>query len=156
MAQVERSTMQKVLFVLSIITIILAGISIILGIMTLIGGSMIPAAMTEVNTADVEGALQGTGVTVSEATAATSMVFGIGGAIILAEGIFSLVMGIFGIRGSNDATKIMPFFIMSIICVVLGIISCFTAFSATTLISTILYAACVYIGWSIRQEAGVR
>lgn len=144
MANGTRTGKQTALFVISIITIIFSVLTIIVGGLAMMGGAMIGsgAASTE---AVVEGATN----------AEVGLVAGFAGVLLLLVGIFNLVMGIFGILGSNDATKVTPFLVCAVICLVFSVISLFSGFNLNSVLTLIVDAICVWLGYSIRQEAAL-
>lgn len=96
---VTRTPSQRILRTLSIIEIVFAILTIIFGILSLMGGTAV-----SVGDPSLTAELAQNGMTQSEAS---GMLFGLGITTIL-DGVLSIIIAIFGIRASNDASKIMP------------------------------------------------
>ena len=101
---------QKALKVISIIVIVLSAITIALGILLFATGVSWRSSVS--NPYDAVGGW--------------GMIFGglaiVFGAFLLIGGIFYLLFGILGLRGANNPSKIGPFFVISIIGLILAII----------------------------------
>ena len=110
----NRSGSQKVLRVLSILSIIGAIIALLASILSFAGGGFVGSLSPE----QAASLTTETGVTQENATV---MLLGLGfGGIISA--IIGFIEGILGLRASNDATKIGPVLILTVISVVLGVV----------------------------------
>ena len=112
----QRSGSQKVLLVLSIITIVFAGLGLIFALLTVVGGAFISGADPN-EVADVVGS---TGV--SQEAVATGLTFA-GVVLLLAFGV-ELLEGILGVRAANDNQKIMPLWVLALIGVIIALIGC--------------------------------
>ena len=106
----QRSTSQKILKVISIISVVGAIISIIGAILLLAGGIFYAQS-------GPEGAIEG--MTAAEAGAAVGAV----GFFTLIEGLICLLQGVLGLRAAKDSRKVMPVWIIAVIGLAAGIIS---------------------------------
>ena len=139
MANIGRTGKQKLLLVISIITLVFAIIAIISGILLAVGGGVI-AAQGGVSTTDAS-------ISQSDATVAA-----VGGGLIIVSAIFSLLAGIFGIRGSKNANKIMAFIVISIISAVLTLVGVITNFDWSNLVTLIIDVLLVVLGFAIKGD----
>lgn len=105
----QPTTAQKILRVLSIISIVGAVLTMVLAAFFLFGGGYYSAAGEAVD-----------GMTAAEVGGMAFFV----GICALVEGIVCLVEGILGIRASGDNQKIMPVWVLSIIGLIGAVISC--------------------------------
>ena len=150
----QRSGSQKVLLVLSIISVVVAILGIIASLMMMLGGSVF--GMVDAQTANE--ALQGSGITQAEAGVA----FGIVGLIGVLAYVVQLIVGILGVRAANDNQKIMPVWVLALLQVILQVVS-----AAMTLMGGVgmnaIVTTCVYVliavlvFWianNIKREAG--
>lgn len=103
----QRSGSQKVLRVLSILSIVLSVLSFAMAVMMIFGGGLYSAEGDPVG--DMSAA---------EAGATFASV----GFATLIEGIIGLIQGILGLRASNDNTKIMPVWILAVTGLGLGVV----------------------------------
>lgn len=150
----ERSGSQKVLLVLSIISIVFAVLGILAGLMSLAGGVLFGAADPE-QVADV---LADTGVTQSQAGAAIGI---LGGSIIISC-VIELIIGILGVRAANDARKIMPVWVLAIIQLVFSVLGLVASIvngsfgaDAFSIVITLIFAVLIFwISNNIKQQAG--
>lgn len=139
----QRTGKQKVLLVFSIIGIIVGILAIVGGLATVGGGAVIFHDAAQTGAADT-----------LEAETALGSLAAIGGIIIIAGGVFSLLMGIFGIRAANDATKVVPFIVFAIISFISDIVAIIAGgVNVSAIISIVLAAVVVWLGLSIRKEA---
>ena len=152
MAAGERTSKQKVLFVLAIIGIVFGALTLVLGMFTLGGGALLSAGGAD---AVATGELSGDEV---GAVAAASGLVSLLGVVILLSGGFTLLTGIFGVRGANDATKIMPYIVCAIITLVIDVVFLFmTGFTdpntvISSVIGIVVAAIMVWLGFAIRSE----
>ena len=150
MANVERTGKQKALLVLSIIGIIFGALVIISGIVILGGGAL-------VSLGGAESLAAGQLTAEDQATVATAGgLASLLGVLLLLSGGFTLLTGIFGIRGANDAAKIMPYIVCAVITLILDVVSLFaTGITASAIIGIVIAAIMVWLGFAIRSEAGI-
>lgn len=136
---------RKALKVMSILAIIMAAITAIFGAMIVFGASfMVGETATEIDgtTVDVGIALQAIGM------------------MALVSGIVSIIVGILGIRGANDPSKIGPFKVLAIIGLVLCIIQAamflFTgqiaSYGWSGVLSLVFAAVLVFLAFKIQKE----
>ena len=133
---------KSTLKVLGVLSIILGIFGIIIGAMTLLGGGLI------FGDAATSGALNS--VDADSATMVTGLVL-VGGIALVVSGIFTLLLGIFSVRASNDFSKIGPAYVFAIIDLVLSILGLIMTFVNGINISSILdcivgivFAACIF------------
>lgn len=138
---------RKALKVISILMIVGAVLYMLLGILAMAGFSLLgdTSALTSVE-----------GVTVT--TEQAGLVAGAMGVMFIIMGIFYLIVGFLGLRGVKDPQKIGPFFVLSIIGAVLGVIGLIGGiaggtFTPTSLISLALVIACVILANNVKKEA---
>ena len=110
----ERSGSQKALLVLSIIEIVGGIIALITGAMAFLGAG---AVLTDANT------VAGSGVTQDQAAG----IFVILSGVLIIEGIWSLLCGIFGVRAANDNQKIMIVWVFCLIGVIIAVVGIIAA-----------------------------
>jgi hypothetical protein len=110
----ERSGSQKVLLVLSIITIVVAALGLIASILAIAGGALFGA----VDSSEAASALQGTGATQGEVAAGVSLA----GLFLLIACAVELLEGILGVRAANDNQKIMPVWVLALIGIIISFI----------------------------------
>ena len=113
----ERSNSQKIIRVISIFDIIGAVLILLMGLMAIMGGALVGVG------GGTEQVVEG--MTAAEAGGLASLL----GVFMLIPGVVSLITGILGIRASNDASKIMPVWVLSIIGLVLQVISLISSFT---------------------------
>lgn len=135
---------QKTLKIISIILIIWAIITILLGAF-MAAGSAVPGMSAE--SIDVEG------TTMDMATAALAM--GIG---IIINGVINLIIGLLGIRGAKNPAKIGAFFVLCIIGLVLGLIGLGMSvaqgtFQWSSLVGLVLIVVCTVLANNIKKQA---
>ena len=146
----ERSQSQKVIRILSIINIIGAVLFIILGFMVIAGGALAGASGGSEIVAE--------GITAAEAGGLVS----IGGIVFVVIGIIEMLIGILGIRASNDASKIMPVWWLSLISLVMqvaGLVATFVQGGGTngiigTIASIAVAALMFWAANNVKAEAG--
>lgn len=143
----ERSGSQKALLVLSIIEIVLAAIAFIGGALIALGGGLIGASPTDAGmTASEAGAVGGVAVVL--------------GVVLIVSAVISLLCGIFGIRAANDANKVMPVWVLTLIELIICVISLIWAIvdgsfgsQASTLIISAAFSLIMFlIANSIRNQ----
>lgn len=142
----EKSGSRKILKVIAIIMIVLSALGVIGGLFLLIGGGAV--GVSGVDAADDSAAAAG----------GLAMILGFG---MMISSLFNLVIGIFGLRGANDPSKIGVFFVLAIIGVVfaaLNMVSMFFGGSMdftsvlSALVSLALPVACVVLANNIKKE----
>lgn len=106
----QPSTSQKILKVISIISVVGAIISIIGAVLMLAGGILFAQS-------GAEGVVEG--MTAAEAGASVAFA----GFFTLVEGLICLLEGVLGLRAAKDSRKIMPVWIIAVIGLAAGIIS---------------------------------
>ena len=133
---------RKTLKVLGIISIVIGALGIIFGIMSMGGGSILAGGLatsaSTLDQADVDAAATATGLVI------------VLGAAVLISGIFTLLLGIFSVRGSNDFSKVGGAFVLGIIDLVINIVGIISGLMAGGGFSSILsslaslvFAACI-------------
>ncbi|WP_308754359.1 hypothetical protein [uncultured Anaerotruncus sp.] len=100
---------KTMLKVVSILYIIFSGISILLGLLALVGGGMIAAG----------GDMMGAGV---------GAVAAIAGVVLIASSVFSLIVGIIGVKNCAKPEKAQVCFVLGIILIVLAAFSLISSF----------------------------
>ncbi|MDO4502843.1 MAG: hypothetical protein Q4D06_06630 [Coriobacteriia bacterium] len=132
----EKSGPQKTLKVISIVLIVLAAIGLLMGLVAIAGGAMIGAA----------GSVPGSTIDADQAMAAGVMTGAMGLVVIFAN-VVDLIIGILGLRGANDPSKIGPFYVMTIIGMVLtglGVLSAlFSGSDLSTMASNVISLALI-------------
>lgn len=111
----QRSTDQKVIRIASFFNIAQAVLSACLSIFFFVGTSFVVSA----DPSEVADLVQETGLTTAELGNYTSMLGYMSGFTALLE----LVLGILGLRASNDASKIMPVWVLAIVSVLSNIVT---------------------------------
>ena len=140
---------QKIIKVISLILIVFSILAIIAGLVTLLGGVAVIGEGASASAASQ---------TLYATSAGLLFVLGIGSLI---SGIIDLIIGILGLRGAKDPSKIGPFFVISIIGLILSAISFIgTVMSGgdvsaivSGLVSLALLIGCVYFANDIRKLA---
>ena len=133
---------RKTLKVLGIISIVIGALGIIFGIMSMGGGGILAGGLatsaSTLDQADVDAAATATGLVI------------VLGAAVLISGIFTLLLGIFSVRGSNDFSKVGGAFVLGIIDLVINIVGIISGLMAGGGFSSILsslaslvFAACI-------------
>ena len=133
---------RKTLKVLGIISIVIGALGIIFGIMSMGGGGFLSGSLatsgSTMDQTDVDAAATATGLVI------------VLGAAVLISGIFTLLLGIFSVRGSNDFSKVGGAFVLGIIDLVINIVGIISGLMAGGGFSSILsslvslvFAACI-------------
>ena len=137
----QKTTSQKALKVISIIMIVFAALTLLLGIGGIVTG----------------GALGILGAGSGDAGSAAL----VGGFVILLGGAINLAIGIFGLRGANDPRKIGAFYVLAIIGLAFAVLSALGTFFggsadggdiASALFGLVLPLACVLLAYNIKKE----
>ena len=145
----QRSGSQKVLLVLSIIEIIGAIFALITGLMFFLGAD---AVLSDAST------VAGSGVTQDQGAGILIILSG----ILVVEGIWSLLCGIFGVRAANDNQKIMIVWVFCLIGVILAVVGIIAALingrfgnQFLSLFCTLIFSGIMFfIANNIKKEAG--
>ena len=138
---------QKAIKVLSILLIIISVLAILIGLVTMAGGMAVVGAGSQVAEADQEFYATGAGLL---------LFLGVGSLI---SGVIDLIIGIFGVRGAKDPHKIKPFFVISIIGLVLALLSLMVSISSgaeissivSNVVTVVILGCCVYFSNNIRK-----
>ncbi len=137
---------KSTLKILGILSIILGAFGIILGAMSIVGGGVLAGEMA------TSGGMSPTEV--DTATTATGLVL-IAGIVLLASGFFTLLLGIFSVRASNDFSKIGSAYVFAIINLAISVVGVIVNFVGTMNVSSLLdgvvgivFAACIF--WAAR------
>ncbi len=147
----EKTTSQKALKVLSIIMIVFAALAILMSLAAIIGGGAI--------------GVMGAGSAEGSSAALVGGFAMILGFVLLFAACFDLVVGIFGVRGANNPSKIGVFFVLAIIDLIISVISALMTFfggsaDMTEIISTIVgvIIPCVFVllANNIKKENALR
>ncbi|MCQ2752230.1 MAG: hypothetical protein MJ189_03950 [Coriobacteriales bacterium] len=141
----RKSNAQVALKVISIIIMISAILTLILGLLSIFGGALLTGT-------DQDSFYVALGMDASQAL----LIFGI---IIVVAALVDLFVGIFGVRGANNPDKIGPFYVISIIGVILDVgalvYSIFTGgFQVMYLIEAIFVIVCMLLAGSVRKQRG--
>ena len=147
---------QKTLRVISIIIVVFAVIGIILGLLGMAGGGILGAASS---TTEVSNELAKEGYTSSDGAAAGILVM-VGGLVVIISAVIDLIVGILGMRGAKDPSKIGAFFVICIIGIVLAVLSLISAIGGgsdassilSNVISLVLIIWCFYLANKIKNE----
>ena len=136
----QKTTSQKALKVISIIMIVFAALTLLLGIGGIVTG----------------GALGILGAGIGDAGSAA-----VAGFVILLGGAINLAIGIFGLRGANDPRKIGAFYALAIIGLAFAVLSALGTFFggsadggdiASALFGLVLPLVCVLLAYNIKKE----
>lgn len=135
---------QKALKVISIVLIIWAIITILIGAF-LAAGSAMPGMSDQ--SIDVSG----TALSASSA----ALALGVGTVV---GGVINFIIGFLGLRGAKNPKKIGAFLVLCIIGLVLGIVGIVLnvmngAFQWTDLVSVVIVAVCTILAFSVRKQA---
>lgn len=143
----QKSSSQKALKVISIIMIVFGALTTLLGLFSTIGGGALGVA--GYSSLDDNVGLAG----------GLLMILGF---MFLVSGVFQLILGIFGVRGANNPSKIGVFFVLAIIDIVFCVISAIISLTAgmltdaSTILSTlagfILPVVCLILANNIKKE----
>ena len=133
---------KSTLKILGILSIILGVFGVIFGAMSIAGGGLLAgelAASGGMSSSEVDAAATTTGLVL------------VAGIALLASGIFTLLLGIFSVRASNDFSKVGPAYVFAIIDLVISIVGVIASFAGTMNISSLLegvvgivFAACIF------------
>ena len=151
----ERSSSQKGLRIMAILSIIGAVLVIIFG--ALFGG----IGATMLSTADPSDVAQLTAETGMSQQELTGVVGGLGIGTLIG-GIVSLICGILCLRAANDNTKIMPAWVIAIISLVANVVSIIMTFAngtfsqnvASSIGGLVFSVLTFYFANNIKAEAG--
>ena len=141
----EKSTSQKALKVISIIMIVVGVLGLAFSLFLLIGGGAM--GVTGVDMADDGTAVAG----------GLAMILGFG---LLLSSLFDLIIGIFGVRGANNPSKIGVFFVLAVIGVVFGALNLvgtlFNGLDFSSIVSSLLSLGlpivCVVLANNIKHQ----
>ena len=143
----QKTTSQKALKVISIIMIVFAAITLLLGLGGIVTGGALGFLGVGENGSDDAVIAGGLAITV--------------GLAILVGGCIDLAIGIFGLRGANDPRKIGAFFVLAVIGLVFAALNSLGTFFggnasgsdiASALVGLILPLACVLLAYNIKKE----
>ena len=130
----QKTTSQKALKVISIIMIVFAALTLLLGIGGIVTGG---------------------------SAALVGGVAAVAGFVILLGGAINLAIGIFGLRGANDPRKIGAFYALAIIGLAFAVLSALGTFFggsadggdiASALFGLVLPLVCVLLAYNIKKE----
>lgn len=135
---------QKALKVISILMIVWAIFTILLGAF-LAAGSAVPGMSAE--SIDMGGS------TTDMATAAVAL--GIG---IIVGGVINLIIALFGLRGARNPHKVGAFFVLCIIGLILGIVGLVMnimqgTFQWASIVGMVLLIVCTLLASSVKKQA---
>ena len=138
---------QKAIKIISIILIVVGIVALIAGLITFAGGMALVGAGAEASSIDQQFYVSSAGL------------FFVLGAGALISGVIDLLIGIFGLRGAKDPRKIGPFFVFSIIGLVLSILNLVISLTGVSDLTTIgsnivsvaLLIGCVVLANKVRQ-----
>lgn len=140
----EKTTSQKALKVISIIMIVLAGITLLLGVGGLATGGFLGMAGL--------GASSGSAAMLGGVAIVASLV-------IVVSGVIDLLIGIFGLRGANDPRKIGTFYVLAIIGLAFAVLSALGTViggdwssMGSAIVGLILPGVCVLLAYNIKKE----
>ena len=143
----QKTTSQKALKVISIIMIVFAALTLLLGI----GGIVTGGAL----------GILGAGIGDAGSAALVGGVAAVAGFVILLGGAINLAIGIFGLRGANDPRKIGAFYALAIIGLAFAVLSALGTFFgggadggdiASALFGLVLPLVCVLLAYNIKKE----
>lgn len=134
---------QKALKVVSIIVIIYAILMILLGAFLCFGASLPGIAGQAI---DVDGSALD--------AAAVSVILGVGS---LVSGVVYLIIGLLGKRGAKNPQKIGPFFVLSVIGVILSIASAVLgimqgSFPLSQFVGLLIVILCAVLAFNIKKQ----
>jgi hypothetical protein len=154
MAANQRTGKQKALLVISIIIIVIAVLGILSCISIALGGGILASYLAASHSTSANNVL---------AVGGLSAVVGFIGVVAC---VIDLLIGILGVRGANDASKIGPFNVFAYIGLAIAIIDLVCVIVAmctgtgsrgtmvvSAIIDLILPALCVWLGRGIKNEA---
>jgi hypothetical protein len=133
---------KSTLKVLGILSIILGIGGVLLGALSIGGGGVLAGQMATsggMSPDDVEAASTVTGLVL------------VAGVVLLISGLFTLLLGVFSVRGANDFSKIGPAYVFAIIDLVFSIIGVIASVAGTMNVTSLLegivgivFAACIF------------
>lgn len=133
---------KSTLKILGILSIILGAFGLILGAVSIGGGGLLAgqvAASGGMSSTDVDTAVTMTGLML------------IAGIVLLASGFFTLLLGIFSVRASNDFSKVGPAYALAIVNLFVSVVGIIVNFAGTMNVSSLLdgvvgvaFAACIF------------
>lgn len=135
---------QKALKIISILMIVWAIFTILLGAL-LAAGSAVPGMSAE--SIDLEGS------TMDMATAAVAL--GVG---IIVGGVINLIIALFGLRGARNPHKVGAFFVLCVIGLILGIVGLVMnimqgTFQWTSIVGMVLLIVCTLLASNVKKQA---
>lgn len=135
-----KTSSQTALKVLSIIGIVVGAIIAVSGIVLTVGANGF--AMSQASSSGAGVAVLGT----------------IGGVVLIVAGAFNVVVGVFGVRGANDPSKIGVFWVLCIIGIVLNALGLImeatsSGISASSLIGTLFVVVLFILANNIKKQA---
>lgn len=135
---------QKTLKIISIILIVWAVVIILFGAL-MAAGSAVPGMSAE--------SIDMNGTAMDMATAALAL--GVG---IIINGVISLIIALFGLRGAKNPHKVGAFFVLCVIGLVLGLVGIVMSiaqgsFQWTSLVSLALIVVCTVLASNIKKQA---
>ncbi len=143
----QKTTSQKALKVISIIMIVFAALTLLLGI----GGIVTGGAL----------GILGAGSGDAGSAALVGGVAAVAGFVILLGGAINLAIGIFGLRGANDPRKIGACYALAIIGLAFAVLSALGTFFGgsaaggdiySALFGLVLALVCVLLAYNIKKE----
>ena len=158
-----KSGAQYALKVISVITIIFSILLIAFAVLLIVAGGIVGASLDDpqvTGSMDIQMYGDVSGISAEQAVALTAGFGILGGIFVAIDGVISLIVGILGIRGSNDPTKIGAFLVFAIIGFVLSliyiVILCFGAGTWENWIAAgidvAITAICVWLAMKIRGQ----
>ena len=133
---------KSTLKILGILSIVLGALGMILGALSIAGGGLLAGEMAAsggMSSAEADTAATATGLVL------------IAGIVLLGSGLFTLLLGIFSVRASNDFSKIGPAYVLAIIDLAISVIGVIVNFVGTMNVSSLLegvvgiaFAACIF------------
>ena len=135
------SNSQKYIKIISIIDIVFGVLGLIVSAAGAAGGFVLASGATGANVA-----------------ATDAMGFGAAMVILALSCIFTIVVGILGLRAAKDASKIKPLFIVSVISLAIGVVSVVMSvtdgsFKASDLTGLVGSALMVFCANNVRKQA---
>ena len=134
---------QKVLKAVSILLIVYAVIMVLFGAFLCFGASVPGVAGQAI---DVNGSALD--------AASLSVVLGVSSII---SGVLYLIIGLLGLRGAKNPRKVGPFFVLSIVGVVLGVVSAILgimqgSFPLSQFIGLLVVIVCAVLAYNIKKQ----
>ena len=152
-AEVERSGSQKALRVISIVLVVFAVISIVLGLafLALIAAGLGTDAVNAMDPNDPD----------LVAGIAVGLVLGV---VLVGSGVVDLVVGALGLRGARDPRKVKPFFVLCVIGLAIEVAGdvwlaaqgMLSSIGASGAVELLVIGACTWLAYDImRQSRGI-